>query len=219
MHLILVSMWFFTKKVNVFTKKNLQLRRRPVWALGHLRCKPFVGHWPWYQRCWSVWSLKVWCFFCCVFFSVSSCCLFLVDGAGKGEVVVFMLILFAFLEKFDVCCLLVLCRFYCGDESHQYQSWAGTEKGRIHPTFCVLFFFRRVEKGRGFVLDQMKNHPINGGINDFCWSGFNGDISMVRFFGKKRWIIWSWGEIHQKVSNLIQDVSWVKKIPICLHEN
>ena len=104
MHLILVSMWFFTKKVNVFTKKNLQLRRRPVWALGHLRCKPFVGHWPWYQRCWSAWSLKVWCFFCCVFFSVSSCCLFLVDGAGKGEVVVFMLILFAFLEK--VWCLL-----------------------------------------------------------------------------------------------------------------
>lgn len=64
-----------------------------------------------------------------------------------------------FYKKFDVCCLLVLCRFHCGDESHQYQSWAGTEKGRIHPTFCVLFFFRRVEKGRGFCSGSDEKPP------------------------------------------------------------
>ena len=101
MHLILVSMWFFTKKVNVFTKKKTPTPKEAGLGLGASQVQAFR----WSLTLISKMLIRViteGVMPSCVFFSW--CCLFLVDGAGKGEFVVFLLILFAYLEK--VWCLL-----------------------------------------------------------------------------------------------------------------
>ena len=162
----------------------------------NLRCKPFVGHWPWYQRCWSVWSLKVWCPFCCVFFCVSS--LFLV-GAGKGEVVDFVWIL----KNKQFGCLVFVgslqVPLWWWKPSIPIMSWHW-KRWDTSDFLCVVFPSDGRE-GWWFCLESdEKLPPYLEGSSNFCWSGFDGDMSMVWFCGKKGWIIWSQGEIHKRFS-------------------